>query len=61
MEVEVYGGLSAVNFNFGPLAPLFWGITAIIEYIAHIDDTWYATLDIPNSFISDLLAPTDYD
>ena len=24
MEVEVYGGLSPMNFNFGPLVPVFW-------------------------------------
>lgn len=61
IEVEVYGGLSTTNFNFGPLVPVFWCITAIIEYIARIDDTWYALLDIPNSFLFNLLATKDYD
>lgn len=36
MEVEVYGGLSAMNFNFDPLVRVFCGISAIPEYTAHL-------------------------
>lgn len=55
------GELSAVNFNFGSLVPVFWGIIAVTGYSAHTDDTWYAIWDIPNSFLSNLRVPKDYD
>ena len=59
MEVEVYWVLSPVNFYTDLLVPVFPDPSVITESTGQMHDTFYAILEISNSFLSNLLTPKD--